>query len=302
MSGIALKTYTRPIESLLAEPDVSEICINSHGCIWVDRIGQAPKMEVHEELDYDHLEAFAELVAEHNKQDVTMQAPIMSGMLPGGYRIQIIKPPACEIGKVVISIRKQVVKDLSINDYIDEGAMTDAQANDIQKAVQKNKVIMISGGTYCGKTTLLNAVIKLIDDGQRIVTIEDVRELRATQPNSVSLLYARGEKQGVSHHDATDLLQASLRLRPDRIILGELRGEETFAFLRASITGHPGMSSIHADSIDMCFEQIALMVMQARMGLGRSEIMAFAREAVGMVIQMERTKDGRRVVSEVHGV
>ena len=95
-------------------------------------------------------------------------------------------------------------------------------------------------------------------------------------------------------------MQASLRLRPDRIILGELRGSETFAFLRASITGHPGMTSVHADSPEMCFEQIALMAMQARIGLSRAELLEFSQKAVGTVVQMNRTKDGRRVVSDIY--
>ena len=165
----------------------------------------------------------------------------------------------------------------------------------------KNKVtFIVSGGTSTGKTTFINACLAEIPENERLVIIEDARELFLAQSNIAHLLYSRGG-QGLSTAGAQDLLEASLRLRPDRIILGELRGVEAASFLRAINTGHEGsMSSVHADTPQLAYEQIALMVMQAGLGLERAEIIEYIKDIIPIVVQLKRGLDGQRVISEIY--
>lgn len=149
-----------------------------------------------------------------------------------------------------------------------------------------------------GKTTLLNAILKEIDPKERIITIEDTPEIKPIHQNHVPLLASKGE-QGIAEVTIQSLLEASLRLRPDRILLGELRGKEAYTFLRAVNTGHPGsITTVHADTPHGAFKQIALMVMQANLGLQNDQIMDYIRSIVDVVVQLKRI-DGKRIISEV---
>lgn len=281
-------------------------------------------MEHHDipEIDEQHIRNLAQQVAACSRQGISGENPLLSAALPSGERIQIILPPCAPNGGAV-SIRKQLVKDLSLSDYEDNGAFahtigartkTDNNAdavlakrlenNDhpgfIREAVKARKNILISGGTSSGKTTFLNAIAKEISNHERLITIEDTPEVELTQPNRVSLIASKGE-QGEARVGIQRLLEATLRLRPDRILLGELRGREAYTYLRALNTGHPGsITTLHADSPTGAFEQLALMVLQAELGLGRNEIMAYIKTVVEVVIQLKRTSAGNRIVSEIY--
>lgn len=155
--------------------------------------------------------------------------------------------------------------------------------------------ILISGGTSSGKTTFLNALIREIPIEERLILIEDTPEIRLAHENAVGLIAARSAL-GEAAVTANDLVSASLRMRPDRIILGELRGPEAFAFLRAINTGHPGsMTTIHADSVERAFEQLALLVLEGGSTLQREDILAYVRTTVDLVLQLSRDANGRRV-------
>lgn len=168
----------------------------------------------------------------------------------------------------------------------------------IAEATRQKKNIIISGGTSTGKTTLLNAVLKEIDATERIITIEDTPEVLPPHNNHLSLLASKGD-QGHSRVTIQDLLEASLRFRPDRVLLGELRGKEAYTFLRAVNTGHPGsISTVHADTPHGAMEQICLMVMQANLGLDHDQIMAYISSIVDIVVQMKR-EGGKRFISEI---
>jgi type IV secretion system protein VirB11 len=158
--------------------------------------------------------------------------------------------------------------------------------------------MVIAGGTSSGKTTLLNAMIKEIAPAERLIVIEDAPEVKLPHGNAVGLLATRGE-QGEARVDADDLLGAALRLRPDRILLGELRGKEAFAFLRAVNTGHPGsITTVHADSPEGAIDQIALLALMSGVELGWPMVRAYVRQVVEVIVQMRRI-DGRRHVSEI---
>lgn len=316
--NIHLSQLLAPLTHYLQGEDVSEVCVNAPGSIWVERAG-CGAMERHDapELTAKHLERLARMIAGNTKQAVNQESPLLAAVLPTGERIQIVLPPAARHG-AALSIRKQVVKDLSLAEYGRLGAFDavniitkdDAAAPDaelarlleagqieafIRHAALTRKNILVSGGTSTGKTTFLNAILKEIPEHERIITIEDTPELSPPQPNRLSLLASKGD-QGIANVTIQDLLEAGLRLRPDRILLGELRGKEAYSFLRAVNTGHPGsITTIHADSPQSALEQICLMVMQAGLGLKREEIMAYIRSIIDIVIQLGRTGGTRRV-------
>ena len=165
-------------------------------------------------------------------------------------------------------------------------------------AVSSRKTILISGGTSSGKTTLLNALLKEIPRHERLITIEDTPEIRLGCDNAIGLVAVAGD-QGEARVTVDDLMRASLRMRPDRLIVGELRGSETVTFLRAINTGHPGsISTVHANSPQGALEQIALMCMQAGLGLGRQETMEYARSMIDVIIQLDR-RSGLRTISAI---
>ena len=272
----------------------------------------APAMERHlvERLGLDAIRNMAERVAGWSDQSVNEETPLLSAALPTGERFQAVLPPAAPNGGA-IAIRKQVVKDLTLDDYARLGAFdrvrvsqvgalseTDRELNRrllagdiigfLQLAVQSRYSMLIAGGTSTGKTTFLNALLKLVPDSDRILTIEDTRELFPPQPNLVPLIASKGG-QGLSTATIQSLLEASLRMRPDRIFLGELRGAEAWSFLRAVNTGHPGsLTTVHADSPDMAYEQLMLMVLQANLGLKREEIITYIRTVLPICVQLTR--------------
>jgi len=321
--GVYLKKFLAPLGEWLQRDDVSELCINEPGAVWVEQHGTLGMTRYAvEALTETHIRQLARQVAGHSKQAVSGVTPLLSAALPSGERVQVVLPPVAPHGGAV-AIRKQTVRDMTLQDFVASGAFDEAVVADqrqsevvdheltklleagdhpgfVSKAIRARKNILISGGTSTGKTTFLNAIAKEIAPHERLITIEDTPEVRLPHENSLTLLASKGG-QGEADVDIQALLEASLRLRPDRILLGELRGAEAYTFLRAVNTGHPGsITTLHADSPRGAFEQLALMVLQANLGLGRSEIMAYITAVIDVVIQLKRLDDGRRIVSEVH--
>jgi type IV secretion system protein VirB11 len=264
------------------------------------------------------LTRLARQIAAASHQGVNREQPLLSATLPGGGRVQIVAPPATR-GGMAIAIRKHVIADLSVDDLARMGLFAEAQssprrtsrddelaallqsgdrANFLKEAVRAKKTIVISGGTSTGKTTLLNALVRGIDTRERLVVIEDAPEIRLDHPNSVGLIAVRGD-QGEAQVNADDLLRASLRLRPDRILLGELRGPEAFVFLRAVNSGHPGsLTTVHADTPEGAIDQIALLAMTSGLDLGWDKIQTYVRRVVDVIVQLER-QNGKRRVSDI---
>lgn len=311
----------QPIRKWLDQPDVVEICVNGPGIIFIERLGSSA-MEFHQvpAMDEKHIRHIAERVAAATKQSVNAEKPILSATLPDGSRFQAVLPPATDNGGS-ITIRKQVVQELSIEDYVKRQAFTrtlhrykslkipkdahcppaelelisDLQKGDfaefLRRAITAKTSIVLSGGTSTGKTTFLNMLLKLVPEHERIITIEDVRELKPPQKNAVSMLASKGE-QGQAKVTIQTLLESSLRMRPDRIFLGELRSEEAFTFMRAVNTGHPGsITTVHADSTEMAFQQLVLMGLQARTGLEAKDILDYVKSVIPIVVQLKRWED-----------
>lgn len=311
-----------PIRPWLLDDQVVEICANGPGRVWVERFGQSA-MERHDvpELTETAIRHLAERVAGFSGQSVNEEHPLLSAALPTGERFQGVMPPATT-GGGAFAIRKQVIKEMRLDDYrrlgsfekvavAQDGALSEIDRElcghldagrleeFIRLAVTHSYSILLSGGTSSGKTTFLNAILKEVPASERIITIEDTREVNPVQENHLALVASKGD-QGEARVTVETLLQASMRLRPDRIFLGEIRGPEAYSFLRAINTGHPGsITTVHADSPSGAFEQLALMVMQAGLGLKREEIVAYIRSVLPIVIQ-QRKIGGWRGTSAVY--
>ena len=318
--GVYLEAYLRPLEPWLRRDDVTDILINAPGEVWVETLGGETEQCSAPELTDTALWRLAAQIAAASHQGVNREHPLLSATLPDGARVQIVAPPATR-GAMAIAIRKHVVNDLGLDDYASAGAfdavrntaLDDQSVEDIElearlnagdvtgflrAAVRARKNIIVSGGTSTGKTTFLNALVKEIPRKERLITIEDTPEVRLDHPNAVGLISARGSL-GEARIGMEDLLQASLRMRPDRIILGELRGPEAYSFLRAVNSGHPGsITTVHADNPRAAVDQIALMVLQAGANLGRREIADYVAGVVDVAVQLSR-REGRRLISEI---
>lgn len=313
---VYLSSYLAPLAFALDRDDVTDIYINRPGELWIETLGG--KIERHDvpELDAALLPRLARQVAALSHQGISREHPLLSASLPDGSRIQIVQPPATR-GEFAIAIRKHVSAGLTLDDYVTADAFRnvrttgDAQsaaldrvrglvdagdiATALREALRGRLNILISGGTSSGKTTFLNALIREISAEERLILIEDTPEIRLGHENAVGLIAARSAL-GEAAVTANDLVSASLRMRPDRIILGELRGPEAFAFLRAINTGHPGsMTTIHADSVERAFEQLALLVLEGGSTLQREDILAYVRTTIDMVLQLSRDEAGRSV-------
>lgn len=321
MSIAALDSYLLPLKEILDRDGVNEVSINRPHEVWVEMKGDMIREEL-PTYDIEHLKSLGRLVAQATEQRLSEEEPLLSATLPNGFRIQIVFPPACEQGSVVMSIRKPSSLKWTLEDY-DKMGMFDSTSvgevedkNDLiltkllqlnrikeflQRSVLYKKNVIISGGTSTGKTTFTNAVIRAIPHDERLITVEDAREIDlSSTPNRVHLIASKGA-QGRAKVTTQDLIEACLRLRPERIIVGELRGSEAFSFLRAINTGHPGsISTLHADTPKMAIEQLKMMVMQAGLGMSPSEITSYIKNVVDVIIQLKRGGKGRRYISEIY--
>ena len=314
---IHLERALQPLGPWLRSPDVVEIVGNRPGEVWVERLGE-PAMERHDvpAMNEAAIRFLAERVAGFSDQSVSEETPLLSAALPTGERFQAVLPPAAVAGGA-FAIRKQVVKDLCLADFERMGAFagTNVARGDelsdrdeelcrllaagerrafIERAVEGRISILLSGGTSTGKTTALNALLKAIPAEERILTIEDTRELHPPQANFVALVATKGE-QGLARVTTQSLLEASLRMRPDRIILGEVRGEEAYTFLQAINSGHPGsLSTVHADSPAGAYEQLALKVLMSGASLTKDQVVSYVRQILPIVVQLKREGGVRR--------
>ena len=317
---VYLHSYLAPFADILARADVTDIYVNAPEECWVETLGGGIERHEIAGLNETALARLARQIAAYAHQGISREHPILSAALPGGERVQIIIPPATR-GGIVLAIRKHVSSDLRLADYVASGAFESAhlagsrleagldaqlrqklQPSDVAgllaAAVRGRRNILISGGTSTGKTTFLNALIQEVPQEERLIFIEDTPELHLHHPNAIGLIAPRSAL-GEALVTAEDLLNASLRMRPDRIILGELRGPEAYTFLRAVNTGHPGsMTTIHADSPERSVEQIALLVLQGGTTLRREHVIHYIRSSIDVFVQLSRTA-GRRSVSEI---
>jgi len=301
-----------PLSALLDDPSVIEIAVNPDGTVWAERSGDAWMQAA----DLTLAKADARLLASQlaGPRSLGANTPLVTSSRPRGndvWRVQIVGEPVTPAGYAV-SLRRDVLHDVSLNafeylrethdstpsqtgaaipeDHLREGRVLEF----FEAAIQARWNILVSGGTSSGKTSFLRALLKQIPESERIVTIEDSREIRSPHPNVVNLIAGENEASG-----SLKLLDATLRMRPDRILLGEIRGVEAWSYLEAINTGHDGsISTIHGNSPAAALERLAFLVMRAGLGLLRTEIVDYARSIIDCVVQLER-RDGRRCISQI---
>lgn len=308
--GVYLHTWLKPFIPWLERPDVTEILVNRPGEAWVEVAGE-PSMRRLEipEIDDQLLGRLAAQIARLTHQGINRENPLLAASLPSGERVQLVGPPAA--AHWAIAIRRHHMVDLTLDAYdcgpLDPAGTTRAPDADfarhdpigfLKDAVANHKTVLVSGGTSSGKTTFLNALLKTIPAQERIILVEDTPEIACAHANALRLVAVKGE-MGEAHITIDDLLQASLRLRPDRIIVGEIRGKEANTFLRAINTGHPGsFTTVHANAPQGALEQIALMVLQSGTQLSRGETLEYAKALIDVVVQLSR-RGGRRGISDI---
>jgi type IV secretion system protein VirB11 len=311
--SVYLDAYLAPFRPFLARETITEILVNRPGEVWLEDAGQDAMVRLDlPEVTDALLQRLAEQVARQSHQGINREHPLLAATLPaemglGSARIQLAGPPATR-SHWAMAIRRHRMVDLPLDAY-DNGPiipradppMPDAMTAPIawlREAIRRRKTILIAGGTSTGKTTFLSAMLREIPARERVVLVEDTPELKLPGENGVGLIAVKGEL-GEAKVTADDLLQAALRLRPDRIVLGELRGRETVSFLRAINTGHPGsFSTIHANSPRGALDQIALMAMQADIGLNRRETIEYAASVIDVVVQLDRS-NGKRGIAAI---
>ena len=301
-----LRLLIEPIKRWLDDPCVTEICVNRPGELWIERLGvwlteQAP------ELDFDTLDAIATLSAAMTSQDVGPDKPLCATMLPDGQRVQICRPPSVAPGLISITIRRPASFNPTVARLAEGGlfkvrpehrqladfltATYGEHAAFLPAAVVARKNILIAGRTGSGKTTLARALIDAISLDERLVTIEDTPEWEGLpHRNRVALYYSKGD-QGMARVSSEDLLVASLRLRPDRVLMQELRDGAAFSYLRGVVAGHPGsITTLHANSAPAAFDALRLMVRQNPAGatLADADVRDILKGFVDVVVHCER--------------
>ena len=313
-----LERYLEPFRELLLRDDIVEIAINPDGKVWIEAAGDATMR--HEGQAVDRATAFnmAQTIVGDANARVSEKNPLVSGKVEYAgrpLRVQVAVPPAIELG-ASITIRLFATagvqgykpsylfgKAVSLDQLRAEkmkGIASQAEENldaALEALVYQRLNILISGGTSTGKTTFARHLLTHVDDGERLITIEDAFELFPSQPNTVALLASRSTGSQRSSHA---LLQASLRMRPDRIIVGELRGDEALTYLEAINTGHGGsVSTIHAETAELAIDRLAIMVLQAGTPLTFAEVRQYIQKSIDVIVQLGRV-DGRRGIAEFY--
>ncbi len=288
--------FLRPIAHLILDPDVSEIMVNGGRQVFVEREGRVAAVTgVH--LDERNLRAAVKNIARALGDDISEEQPILDARLEDGSRVAAVFPP-CSLGGTTLTIRKFQPRFFTAEELVRAGMMSPAVLDQIRTSVQQNDTLLISGGTSTGKTTLLNAISAFLPADDRLVVIEDTAELHLTHHNIVRL-EARREQRDLKPVTIRDLLRAALRHRPDRIIVGEVRGSEAYDLLEALNTGHAGsLSTIHANSARQAVNRFASCVTQSGVELPYDVIRDQIGACVQLVVHLHRVA-GRREVSEL---
>lgn len=294
----SLKNFLSPIAHLLEDESISEIMINGHEQIWVEKSGKI--VETNAKFpDEDSLRAAVNNIAQSVGRKINDDEPRLDARLPNGYRIHVVIPPCARNGTTV-SIRKFFATSMTLKDYIGLKAMTVEVAQFLDIAMKLGKNILVSGGTGSGKTTLLGVLCERIPKGQRIIVIEEATELSVEYEHVVFFETRIEDEEGKGEVSIEDLLKSSLRLRPDRIIVGEVRASEAFHLVQAMNTGHKGcLGTIHANTAIDAMVRLEALAQGAGTKISEKVLQHQVAGAVDLVVQVSRLSDGSRKVVEV---
>jgi pilus assembly protein CpaF len=296
MSFELILPFLRPIEHLILDTEISEIMVNGSGRIFVERHGDLAEV-ADVRLTEKNLQVAVRNIARSLGDEINEAQPLLDSRLPDGSRVAAVIPP-CSIGGTTLTIRKFHSRRFTAEELVRIGSLTSALLGQLQAAIETRQNILISGGTGTGKTTLLNAFANFIGDRERIVVIEDTAEIQLEKPNLVRF-EARREQPGIPAVTIRDLVRATLCHRPDRIVLGEVRGGEAFDLLQALNTGHSGtLSTIHANSAQQAIARLTSCVLQAGVELPYAAIRANIADAIQLLLHIER-RHGKRYAAEL---
>lgn len=296
MSFQIILPFLKPIEAYILDENVSEVMVNPSGRIFVESGGVIDEVR-NVKLNPNHLEVAVKSIARLLGDDVSEEKPILDARLPDGSRVAAVYMP-CSVGGITLTIRKFHARWFSLEQLVKAGSIDKLAASILDDALQSRKNILISGGTGTGKTTLLNALASRIPDHERIVVIEDTLELQLSKSNVVRW-EAHGQRGNISAVTIRDLVKASLRHRPDRLLVGEVRGAEAFDLLQALNTGHSGsLSTIHANSPTHALTRLSNCVLESKIDLPYEAIRANIASSLDIVVQVQR-RNRVRVVTEI---
>jgi pilus assembly protein CpaF len=291
--------FLRSIEAFILDEDISEVMVNASGRVFIERLGELSEV-AGVVIDGKYLDIAVKNIARLLEDDISDAKPILDARLPDGSRVAAMLSP-CSVGGTTLTIRKFGKRQFSVEDLVCVGTLNGAIAELLLAAVKAKKNLIISGGAGTGKTTLLSALLAGIPDHERIILIEDTAEIQLCKPNLVRF-EARRASADLPAVSIRDLIKASLRHRPDRIIVGEVRGGEAFDLLQALNTGHAGsVSTVHANSAVHALTRLAHCVLQAGVGLPYASIRGQVGESLDLLVQIER-RQGKRLVTEVVAV
>ncbi|RYV04111.1 P-type DNA transfer ATPase VirB11 [Shewanella sp. OPT22] len=323
--AVALLEHLKLLTPFLEQDGVTELVINQPQQLMIET-DQGWQQHHAVEITLEYCQRLAKLIATYSGQKLDSSHPILSATLPSGERVQICIPPVMLIGRVSLTIRKPAKVDFTLDDYQQQGYFETSNSNAfsnneiesqllrlkqqgkmtefLTQAIAMRKNIIVSGATGSGKTTFFRSLLNYVPTSERLISIENVDELQLhrSHPNSVSLFYSAGN-QGIAPVDQKQLLESSLRMKPDRVFVAELiRGDEAFYFMRNINSGHPGsMTTMHAGSAKLALEQLVLLMKESQAGasLSRDDIKQLLNLCVDVIVQLQ-VSNGRRFVSEVY--
>jgi pilus assembly protein CpaF len=287
-----------PLDPLLQDPTVTEIMCNAHDDIWVEKAGKIEPTDLAFTDEIQYRQVIQKIVAAVGRR-VDESSPMVDARLPDGSRVNAIIPPLAIHGSV-LTIRKFSADPYTVKDLINFGTFTLDLAVVMEACVRGRLNVLVSGGTGTGKTTNLNVLSSFVPDGERIITIEDSAELQLQQPHVINLESRPPNAEGSGEVRIRDLVKNSLRMRPDRILVGEVRGAEALDMLQAMNTGHEGsMTTVHANSARDALSRLETMVLMAGFDLPVRAIREQVNAAIDIIMHLDRLSDGRRVVTAV---
>lgn len=303
VSQAAIRSFLGPIRELWDDPTVSEILINGPSDIFIERKGKMVRTEA-TFPDEDSLRAAVNNIAQSVGRRITEEEPRLDARLPDGSRVAVVIPPCARNGTTV-SIRKFTQSKISFKDYVQMGAISADGAQFLDLCMYLGKNILVSGGTGSGKTTLLGLLCSRIPRGQRVIVIEDSSELKVQYEHVVFFETQQADELGKGEVSIRDLLKSSLRLRPDRIIVGEVRGSEALELIQAMNTGHKGcMGTVHANSPEDAIVRLEALASGGDGKISERALQYQVSSAIDLIVQISRYHDGSRrigVISEVLG-
>ncbi|WP_417667045.1 CpaF family protein [Pseudidiomarina sp.] len=290
-----------PLTSLLNDSSITEIMVNNYQTIFIERCGQLHQSPVVFESEDDLLRVIDRIIAPLGRRLDSSQ-PMVDARMPDGSRINAVLSPIALNGSC-LTVRKFLTKQLNFSDLVFQNVLSADAAEYLRKAVEQRRNILIAGGTGTGKTTLLNTLASAVSAHQRLVTIEDAAELQLNHQNLIALEARPANAEGNGRISIRELLINALRMRPDRIIIGECRGVEAIDMLQAMNTGHEGsLTTLHANTARDALQRLEVMVLMAGLDLPLTAVRQQIASAIDIVIQIHRSSNGQRVISEISEV